>query len=245
MRLSRIFVAQPLREGARILLDAERSHYLRNVLRLKSGVLVALFNGDDCYDYESLLSYQGKQAVAEIQQQSAGNSESELTTEIVQGLSRSDHMDWMIQKTTELGAKRVSVFNAEHSQIPLKAKSREKRLAHWQAVAIKACEQSGRNRPPQIVFCQTLAAVFEVPIDRDVRILLDLEGGRLRDTLIDARTDQHISILLGPEGGLSKTEVELARASGYIPTRLGPRVLRTETAAATALAIAQSLWGDI
>ena len=206
---------------------------------------MALFNGDDCYDYESLISYQGKQAVAEIGQQSAGNSESRLTTEIVQGLSRSDHIDWMIQKTTELGVKRVSVFNAEHSQIPLKAKSREKRLAHWQAVAIKACEQSGRNRPPQILFHQTLAAALEVSIDHDARILLDLEGGRLQDTPIDADTAQHISILLGPEGGLSKTEIKQARASAYIPTRLGPRVLRTETAATTALVIAQSLWGHI
>ncbi|MCZ6669316.1 MAG: RsmE family RNA methyltransferase, partial [Gammaproteobacteria bacterium] len=109
MRLSRIFVAQPLREGARILLNADSSHYLRNVLRLKPGDLVALFNGDDCYDYESLLSYQGKQAVAEIQHRTAGNSESELSTEIIQGLSRSDHMDWMIQKTTELGVQRISV----------------------------------------------------------------------------------------------------------------------------------------
>ena len=111
--------------------------------------------------------------------------------------------------------------------------------------SIKACEQSGRNRPPQILFHQTLAAALEDPIDRDVRILLDLEGGRLQDTPINACTAPHISILLGPEGGLSKTEVELARASGYIPTRLGPRVLRTETAATTVLAIAQSLWGDI
>lgn len=245
MRLSRIFVAQPLREGARILLDAERSHYLRNVLRLKPGVLVALFNGDDCYDYESLLSYQGKQAVADIQQRTAGNSESELPTEIVQGLSRSDHMDWMIQKTTELGVKRVSVFNAEHSQIPLKAKAREKRLVHWQAVAVKACEQSGRHRPPQIVFHQSLVTALEDPTSRDVRILLDIEGSRLQDTPINANTAQHISILLGPEGGLSKSEMNLARAADYLPTQLGPRVLRTETAATTALAIAQSLWGDI
>ena len=245
MRLSRIFVAQPLREGARILIDRERSHYLHNVLRLKPGVLVALFNGDDCYDYQSLLSYQGKQAAAEVQQRTAGKSESELSTEIVQGLSRSDHMDWMIQKTTELGVKRVSVFNAEHSQIPVKAKARDKKLAHWQAVAIKACEQSGRHRPPQMVFHLTLAEALEDPIGRDVKILLDLEGSRLQDTPIDADTAQHISILLGPEGGLSKTEIKQARASAYIPTRLGPRVLRTETAATTALAIAQSLWGDI
>ncbi len=245
MRLSRIFVAQPLREGARILLDADSSHYLRNVLRLKPGVLVALFNGDDCYDYESLLSYQGKQAVAEIQRRTAGNSESELSTEIIQGLSRSDQMDWMIQKTTELGVKRISVFNAEHSQNPVRQKARDRKLAHWQAVSIKACEQSGRHRPPQIVFYRKLAEALEDPMRREIRILLDPEGGRLQDCPIDADTARQISILLGPEGGLSKSEIKLARSSGYIATRLGPRVLRTETAATTVLAIAQSIWGDI
>ncbi|MFA9419725.1 MAG: 16S rRNA (uracil(1498)-N(3))-methyltransferase [Gammaproteobacteria bacterium] len=245
MRLSRIYVAQPLRDGARITLGQDSSHYLRNVLRLKPGVLVALFNGDDCYDYESLLSYQGKQAIAEIQQRTAGTTEAALSTEIIQGLSRSDHMDWMIQKTTELGVKGISVFNAEHSQIPLKQKQRDKRLAHWQAVAIKACEQSGRYRPPQIVFHQSLAEVLEDSIVRDARILLDFEGRRLQDIPVNADAAQHISILPGPEGGLSKAEIKLARASGFIPTRLGPRVLRTETAAVTALAIVQSTWGDI
>ena len=245
MWLSRIFVAQPLRVGARILLDQDASHYLRNVLRLKPGVLVALFNGDDCYDYASLLSYQGRQALVIVQKRTLANSESELPTEIIQGLSRFDHMDWMIQKTTELGVQRISVFNAEHSQIPLKAKARDKRLEHWLAVAIKACEQSGRYRPPQIGFHQTLAKLLEEPIVRDVRILLDFEGRRLQDTPIHGDPAQHISLLLGPEGGLSNAEIKLARSCGYTPTRLGPRVLRTETAATTALAIVQSTWGDI
>jgi 16S rRNA (uracil1498-N3)-methyltransferase len=245
MRLTRVFVAQPLRNGARILFDQDSSHYLRNVLRLKPGVLVALFNGEDCYDYESLLSYQGRLAIAEIQQRTAGNSESELSTEIVQGLSRSDHIDWMIQKTTELGVNRISVFNAEHSQIPLKPKHKDKKLTHWHAVAIKACEQSGRHLPPQIAFHQNLADLLKQPVNRDVRILLDFEGRRLQDNPFNADKAEHVSILLGPEGGLSKTEIKLAQALGYIRTRLGSRVLRTETAATTALAIAQSIWGDI
>ena len=245
MRLSRIFVAQPLRDGARILLDQDSSHYLRNVLRLKPGVLVALFNGDDCYDYESLLSYQGKQAIAVIQQRTAGATETTLSTEIIQGLSRSDHMDWMIQKTTELGVKGISVFNAEHSQIPLKQKQRDKRLAHWQAVAIKACEQSGRYRPPQVSFYNTLTELLDEPTKRDVRLLLDFAGDGLQNITVKRDTAQLVSLLVGPEGGLADSEIKLARASNFNPIRLGPRVLRTETAAITALAIVQSMWGDI
>ena len=245
MRLSRIFVQQPLSEGAKLLIDSDTSHYLRNVLRLKTGAVVALFNGDDCCDYPSLLSYQGKQAIALVQRQVPASTESELPTEIVQGLSRSDHMDWMIQKTTELGVKRISIFNARHSQIPLKPKQTDKRLTHWQAVAIKACEQSGRHRPPQIGFYQELTELLDEPVNRDIRLLLDFEGESLQNFSIKRNTAQLISLLVGPEGGLAEPEIKLAQASGFDSVRLGPRVLRTETAAITALAIVQSMWGDI
>jgi len=245
MRLSRIFVQQPLSKGARLLLDSDTSHYLRNVLRLNTGTVIALFNGEDCGDYPSLLSYQGKQAIALVQRQVPATTESELPTEIVQGLSRSDHMDWMIQKTTELGVKRISIFNARHSQIPLKPKQTDKRLTHWQAVAIKACEQSGRHRPPQIYFYQTLYGLLDEPVNRDAGFLLDFEGEGLQNFSVKQNTGQLVSLLVGPEGGLVESEIKLARDSGFDSVRLGPRVLRTETAAITALAIVQSMWGDI
>ncbi len=245
MRLSRIFVQQPLSEGAKLLIDSDTSHYLRNVLRLKAGAVVALFNCDDCFDYPSLLSYQGKQVIALVQRQVPATTESELPTEIVQGLSRSDHMDWMIQKTTELGVKRISIFNARHSQIPLKPRQTGKKLTHWQAVAIKACEQSGRHRPPQIGFYHTLTELLDEPAKRGIGLLLDFEGDSLQNLTVKQNTVQLISLLVGPEGGLAESEIKLARDSGFEPVRLGPRVLRTETAAITALAIIQSMWGDI
>jgi len=244
MRLSRVFVQQPLSEGAEILIDSDTSHYLRNVLRLKTGAVVALFNGDDCCDYPSLLSYQGKQAIARVQSLVSTTTESTLPTEIVQGLSRSDHMDWMIQKTTELGVKRISIFNARHSQIPLKPGQRDKRLNHWQAVAIKACEQSGRHRPPQINFYQTLTELLGEPVKRDLSFLLNFEGKGLQNLTVKRNTLQLVSLLVGPEGGLAEPEIKLARASGFDSVRLGPRVLRTETAAIAALVIVQSMWGD-
>jgi len=245
MRLSRIFVEQPLAEGATLLLNSDTSHYLRNVLRLKAGAIVALFNGDDGCDYPSLLSYQGKRAIADVQRKTPVITESDLSTEIIQGLSRSDHMDWMIQKSTELGVKRISIFNALHSQIPLKPGQKEKRLGHWKAIAISACEQCGRHRPPLISFYATLDDLIAEPMIRDISILLNFEGVDLQSFTVNRSTAQQISLLLGPEGGLSDVEIKLARASGFDSIRLGPRVLRTETAAITALAIVQSLWGDI
>jgi 16S rRNA (uracil1498-N3)-methyltransferase len=245
MRLSRIFVKQPLSGGARLLLNSDDSHYLRNVLRLKTGAVVALFNGDDDCDYPSTLSYLGKQAIAVVQRKTALTTESNLSTEIIQGLSRSDHMDWMIQKATELGVKRLSIFNAQHTQIPLKSGPKDKKLGHWQAVAIRACEQCGRHHPPQINFYTSLSELIKDPLKRDVSILLNFEGADLQGFLVNRISSQQISLLLGPEGGLSDPEIDLALASGFDSVRLGPRVLRTETAAIAALAIVQSIWGDI
>lgn len=245
MRLSRLFVGQALDPGAQIHLDPDACHYLKNVLRLKSGAAIVLFNGEDLYDYESLLSYEGKQAIVTIQNRVAGHTESTLSTQIIQGLSRSDHMDWMIQKCTELGVTRISVFNADYTQITLKAAKLDKRLMHWRNIAIKACEQSGRQVPPQIYFQQNLASAIENSAVGGMKILLDIEGDRLRSGLTSEKPVEQIAVLLGPEGGLSEAEIKSAKKAGFIATSIGPRVLRTETAAATALAILQFTFGDI
>lgn len=245
MRLSRIFVGQALDTGAKIHLDSDTCHYLKNVLRLKSGVTIALFNGEDHYDYESLLFYEGRQAIATVQNRLTGNTESTLSTEIIQGLSRSDHMDWMIQKCTELGVNRLSVFNADHTQIPLKPAQLNKRLSHWRKVAINACEQCGRQVLPLVSFEQNMVALLAEPVSRDFKILLDFNGDRLQPESLSGNPDDKIAILLGPEGGLSNTEIQSAKIAGFVATSIGPRVLRTETAAAAALAILQFSYGDI
>ena len=245
MRLSRIFIRQALVEGAQIRLDVDAGHYVRNVLRLKPGVTIALFNGKDYCDYESQLSYDGKQAIATIRKRIPGSTESALKTEIIQGLSRSDHMDWMIQKCTELGVTQISVFNANHSQIPLKPARLNKRLLHWSNIAIKACEQCGRQVPPRINFQQNLVSLLDEEIRRDIKILLDSEGKRLLSEPAPINSTDQIAILLGPEGGLSQAEIKSAQNTGFIATSLGPRILRTETAAVTALAILQYNYGDI
>ncbi len=245
MRLSRIFVAQPLTPGTDIQLEPAISHYVRHVLRLKTGHSIALFNGDDNYDYESLLSYQGKHTIATIQTRGANQCESSLSSEIVQGLSRNDHMDWMVQKSTELGVNQISVFNAQHTQIPLKPAQLEKRLAHWRAVAISACEQCGRHCPPEINFDRKIGDVLGHSIQREAKIFLDIDGNKLNSLLTADKFCNRISMLVGPEGGLSDIEIENAKQAGFVSVTLGPRVLRTETAAISALAIIQSSWGDI
>lgn len=245
MRLSRIFTEQSLAVGSKIQLDTATSHYARNVLRLKSDMSIALFNGLDFCNYESRLCFEGKKTFACIISKSKGNTESGLDSEIIQGLSRNDHLDWMIQKTTELGVQRISIFNSNHTQISIKPNQLEKKQLHWRAIAIKACEQSGRHVPPKIDFFNSLPSLLDHSYQRENKFLLDFEGPRFGNLLHPQTKTPQISIMLGAEGGLSVNEIELANTNGFISSQIGVRVLRTETAAVTALAIAQCYWGDI
>ena len=245
MRLSRIFVEQPLAVGLKIQLDTAASHYIRNVLRLKSDTLVLLFNGEEQIDFNASLGLEGKNTFATITNTNSQTSESTLKTEIIQGLSRNDHLDWMIQKATELGVHKISIFNAEHSQIPIKASNLNKKLLHWRAISIKACEQSGRHQPPQIEFNYDLQKTLVDVKNREGLFLLNFSGRHLKSHLMSSDNRFPISILLGPEGGLSKTEINRALEKGFVSAQLGPRILRTETAAITALALTQAIKGDI
>jgi len=241
MRLPRVYIGKELVSGRVIELDRRQGHYLKNVLRLKPGAAFFLFDGRTGTDYSATLVADGKRLQAEVGAAHQLDTEPALDCEIVQGLGRGDHMDWTIQKTTELGVRRIRMFNAERTQSPLKTAQMEKKLQHWRGVAISACEQCGRALLPQIVFHANLVQAL-ADVDNRLSLLLDFSGEPLARALPDGQLP--VSLLLGPEGGLSPREIELATASNYRPVSLGARVLRTETAATAALAIVQSKIGD-
>ena len=245
MRISRLYLNQSLTTASTITLEKANSHYIRNVLRLKHGSTIALFNGVNNYDYQAALRFEGKKTLAEIISSQSSISDSELDSEVIMGVSRSDHIDFSIQKCTELGVNRLSIFNAQHSQNPLKPAQQEKRLAHWQAIAIKACEQCGRHRIPEVRFHTHLEAMLEHRNQSVSQFLLDFEGPGLPELLSTNQAGTHVSLLTGPEGGLASSEISLAIEQGFLPAHLGPRVLRTETATIVGLTIIQAMWGDI
>ena len=242
MRIPRVHVETELKAGAEIALAPAHSHYLKHVLRLPAGATLILFNGTDSFDYLAELIVDGKKLSARITAITPVQTESPLNCEIIQGLGRSDHMDWMVQKTTELGVTRIRLFNAERTQSPLKTAKLEKKLQHWRSVAISACEQSGRALLPEISFHSNLDQAISA-CAADQILLLDFKGEPLPSLL--NRPAQSIGILLGPEGGLNPAEIERAQKSGCKRASLGPRVLRTETAATSTLAIVQALAGDL
>ena len=244
MRITRVHVDNELSVGTEIVLPEAQTHYLKNVLRLKPGAALLLFNGKLPSDFHAVLTANGKKLGAFIESVTAIETESSLSVELIQGLGRADHMDWMIQKTTELGVTQITLFNAERTQTPLKPAQQEKKMQHWRSVAVSACEQSGRALIPEIIFQRNLEKTMATSIG-NCKLLLDFSGDPLASVLQQRPPATPLAILIGPEGGLNRAEIELARTSAFAPVSLGPRVLRTETAAISALAIAQSLLGDL
>ena len=242
MRSIRVHVDSELAAGMEIALPQAQSHYLKHVLRLQPGAAFFLFNGREAVDYAATLTADGKRLGASIESAQALENESPLQSQLLQSLGRADHMDWMIQKTTELGVNRISLFPTERTQTPIKPAQLDKKLAHWRGVAISACEQCGRAVVPAIQYHANLDHAI-ADCESELRLLLEFSGKPLTSAL--ERPQSSVSILLGPEGGLNTAEVQAAEAKHFIPVTLGPRTLRTETAATSSLAITQAVLGDL
>ena len=244
MALTRLFVSENILSGAELALDGEKARYIGRVLRLRPGDHLAVFNGKDGEFAANVLSISKNTAVVQVDAHIDTATESPLKVHLVQGISRGERMDFVIQKATELGVKRISPVLTEHGVVKLDARRTTKRRNHWQKVAESACEQSGRIRPPLIDEPVSLNSWFGAKTgDADIDLIL---RPRAAMSLISiAAPNTKVCLLIGPEGGFSDSEYEDATIAKFKAVSLGPRVLRTETAAIAALTVAQSLWGDL
>ncbi len=244
MSQHRLYIETGLESGSNVTLDAERSHYLLRVLRMRRGQSLIVFNGDGREYEASLASVQKHGAELEIAERREPRTESALKIHLVQGVSRGDRMDWVVQKATELGVKRISPVLTDLGIVRLEHRRAQRRLKHWRKVAIGATEQSGRTRPPLIdppVPLRAWLGAGPRESDRD----LILRPGASEPLLQIAPPRTKLCLLVGPEGGFADTEYGAAAAAEFQEVSLGPRILRTETAAVAALAVAQSAWGDL
>ena len=244
MRVPRIYTDQPLRTGHEVLLPEQAGEHVARVLRLERGHPLILFNGDG-REYDATLAGLAKRAVtAEVTGMREADREAPLQLTLAQGIARGEKMDWILQKATELGVARIVPIVTERTEVKLDEERAERRLAHWTQVIAGACEQSGRNRLPDIELPQRLdrwlgtlgdAAAMRLALlpncDSTLRQLPQLDNGAI--------------VVVGPEGGLSDHDVAMLTQSGFRGLRLGPRILRTETAGIAALAALQALYGDL
>lgn len=239
MRLSRIYIAQPLRPGIVVDLDAQAARYIGQVLRLRAGDSFTLFDGSGRDYTAELMNCERKACRAHIGEVSAGEKPARLQLHLAIGISRGERMDLAIQKSVELGVTEITPLQTERSVVQLSPDRVERRITHWQGVIIGACEQSGRSLLPRL---HPPAVLGDWLSDRRHGVLLDHRAALTLSSLPDP--GESLTLLVGPEGGLSEAEREMASRSGFTGVRLGPRVMRTETAPLAALAAIQTLWGD-
>jgi 16S rRNA (uracil1498-N3)-methyltransferase len=162
---------------------------------------------------------------------------------LAQALSSSEKMDWIIQKATELGVTEFQPLATERSVAKLSSERAEKRIEHWQQVAIAACEQCGRNVLPKIhAPLDIMVWLQQIRATPDTKFILLPQGAATLSSHV--QPPSNVVLLIGAEGGFAQAESESALLCGFTPIRMGTRVLRTETAAIAGLAALQILWGD-
>jgi 16S rRNA (uracil1498-N3)-methyltransferase len=259
--MPRFYCPTPLIPGELLELPAGAARHVQ-VLRLQPGDAITLFNGGPGMDssggeFEATVTHMGRSSVqVQVGAHQAVEREATRPVHLVVGMPANERMDWLVEKATELGVASIQPLMTERSVLKLSGERAEKKVAHWQSVAIAACEQCGGNRVPLLHEVMTFAAwsraralAVNAPATPDAAarlgpsLLLSLRPGTqaLREALtaLDLATGgatQAITFLSGPEGGLSPAEEESALACGFVPVTLGPRVLRAETAALAALA---------
>lgn len=241
-RVPRLFLDRDL-SGDKLALDEREAHYLGNVLRLERGDELVAFDGLGTERQAIVCSLQRRGAELDLRARLDPLVESRLELTLVQALPKSDAMDLIVQKATELGARAIVPVYTEFSVVKLDPERAERRVEHWRKIAQSACEQCGRHVPPAIGAPGPLFDALETLAAADTRLALDLDASvRLAATSAPAR---HLAVAVGPEGGFGANDWRRLDAAHFARVGLGPRVLRAETAALAVCAVAQSLWGDL
>ncbi|HEX6529287.1 MAG TPA: 16S rRNA (uracil(1498)-N(3))-methyltransferase [Burkholderiales bacterium] len=235
----RFYLDAPLRAGSVCTLSEDAAHHAIHVLRLREGEEVTLFNGRGGEYAARIASIQRLRISIDLLEHRPVERESPLRVTLVQGVSAGEKMDSTVRKAVELGVAEVQPVLATRSVARPKGERADSRRAHWQKVAIAACEQCGRNRIPAV---QPLTSVEDYRPGEGMKVLLSPQA-RLRFS--EALKDGTAFILAaGPEAGFTAEEESAFVAAGFLPVSLGPRVLRTETASVAALAALNALRGD-
>ncbi len=200
-----------------------------------------VFNGEGGFYLASVIGIEKKCALIKLEKFFPTESESPLKIHLGQAIAKGERMDYAIQKAVELGVFAITPLITQHGQMVLKKEVFAHRVLHWQHVAISAAEQSKRAYVPKVHSVQTFADF--VAQANGLKLICALEK-KIQPLSVND-TVEKISLLIGPEGGFSPQELSQAQQNNFLTINLGPRILRTETAAVTAISLLQQKWGDI
>ena len=242
MRTIRIYQTGPYDTGCAVELTTTASQHVGVVLRMQPGEQLTLFCGDNREFSATISTVHKKKVVVMINEVQVVSRESPRSIHLAQAISKGERMELVIQKAVELGAASITPILTTHCVVRLDAERLAKKQAQWQAIAIAACEQCGRNQLPIIHFACSLDTYLQQCQALTKLVLHPATTTSWRDYPF---TNGDIALLIGPEGGLSNEEVDLAKAMQFQPVCLGPRILRTETAAIAMISVIQAISGDL
>ena len=245
MRIPRIY--QPINSlaiGQQLSLDEDGAAHIGKVLRMSEGEQIAIFCGDGKDYSANILSANKKNVTVEIITAIDNPSESPLDLHLGQVISRGDRMEFTIQKSVELGVTTITPIFSERCGVKLSGERLEKKIQQWQKIAISACEQSGRSKIPLIREAMELVDWCQETTGA-LKLNLHPRASHGINGLKALGKDNKVRLLIGPEGGLSAAEIKMTEEHQFTDVLLGPRVLRTETAALTAITALQLKFGDL
>ena len=233
---TRFHTQLPLAPDAELNLPLEAARHVQ-VLRLQPGAAITLFDGQGGEWAAEVLHMGRKDVVVRVREHQAVERELATAVTLALGMPANERMDALIEKATELGVAAIQPLVCERSVLRVAGDRAERKAAHWQAVAAAACEQSGRNRVPQIATPRSLRDWWPDALPAGQRgLLLSLApDAPTLPRLLAGGATLPTTVLSGPEGGLSPAELAQAQARGFLPVSLGPRVLRADTAPLAAL----------
>jgi 16S rRNA (uracil1498-N3)-methyltransferase len=241
MSQTRLYQPVPLSVDSSLRLDEKAGHHLARVKRANVGDVVVIFNGQGG-EYSGVIAHIDKKGVdVNLTSFREADRESPIAIYLAQGMARGEKMDFIVQKAVELGVKGIIPLITERCNVRLAGEREEKKVEHWRSVAISACEQCGRNRVPQVA-SPVLLREWSENVQADRRFVL---SPHVSGRAIVSEGVKSLVLLIGPEGGLSEVEMAWVKEKGFLPLNLGPRVLRTETAAITAVSVLQFQFGDL
>jgi len=242
------FIKQSDLAGSKAIVKGSDAHHIKNVLRLKPGDKIGLFDGTGLNYETRIVNILPKSVEVSVIRSFPSATESSVDITVAQALLKDRKMDLLVRQLTELGIARWIPFIAKRSVPRPDEKRLITRIERWKKIAKEAAKQCKRCRPPKIDATVSFEEVLNLGKDSDLKIVFWEEESKPVDkelSVSNVKPAEKIFILLGPEGGFTLKEVESAKARGFITAALGPRILRAETATVAACTLLQYLFGDM
>lgn len=232
--MKKFFIKQDQINNNVIEIINEDVNHIKNVLRLEEETLIQVSDGIKNY-ISKIIRIEKDKVICEIIEEFENENEAKVQIDIFQGLPKSDKMEYIIQKCTELGVNEYFPVSLKRSVVKLSGKDEQKKIERWQKIAEGAAKQSGRDIIPKINNIKNINNICEIIKDYDIFIVAyELEKEKSFKSMLkdlDKSKEQKIGVLIGPEGGIEEEEINKLKENGAKIVTLGKRILRTETVA--------------